>query len=69
VRVMSELKLPTINPSMPHIMANESGEDWSSWNNGVMSFVSVEINTRSCYVGMDLPTISPRIGRTPTNAA
>ena len=44
-------KLPTIRPSTPHMMVNASGEDWRSWNNAVMSAVSVETNPLAGYVG------------------
>jgi hypothetical protein len=49
---MSELKLPTISPKMAHMMVNASGEDWSSWNNAVISAVSVKINPRADCAGV-----------------
>jgi hypothetical protein len=48
---MSELKLPTINPNMPHMMVNASGEDWRSCINAVISAVSVKTNPLAGYVG------------------
>jgi hypothetical protein len=48
---MSELKLPTIRPNTAPMPVNASGEDWRSWNNSVMSAVSVETNPRAGYVG------------------
>jgi len=53
---MSELKLPTIRPSTPHMAANSSGEDCRIRNNSVMSVVSVETNPLAGQVGADLPT-------------
>jgi peptide methionine sulfoxide reductase MsrB len=66
---MSELKLPTISPNIPHKMVNASSDDWRSWGNVFISAVSVETNAHAGHVCANLPTIDPGIRHAAANAA